>query len=81
MSSKSSSKIQENLEIQEQSAPNEIQNKFLANCQNSNNVAVFWPKLYEMKKGCEMRGGEGLLYSPKASSPLILPKLTSRKKN
>jgi len=33
-------------------------------------MAAFWPKLYEM------RGGGGLLYSPKASSPLILPKLT-----
>jgi len=76
MSFEVSSNTQENLEIQEQSAPNAIQNKFLANCQNSNNVATFWTKLYEMKKGCEMRVGGGLLYSPKASSPLISPKLT-----
>jgi len=54
MSFESSSKTQENLEIQEQSAPNAIQNKFLANCQNcqnSNNMATFWPKLYKKKRG------------------------------
>jgi len=38
-----------------------------------------WPQVAKQKneeKGCEMRGGGGLLYSPKASSPFILPKLT-----
>jgi len=38
-----------------------------------------WPQVAKQEneeKGYEMRGGGGLLYSPKASSPLILPKLT-----
>jgi len=33
-------------------------------------------KASQNEKGCEMRGGEGLIYSPKVSSPLILPKVT-----
>jgi len=44
--------------------------------QNANNVAPFWSKLHQKKKGYKVRAFYILIRPP---FPLILPKTTSRK--